>query len=174
MHIYPSHAFEASYDSNIPEIYAVVVACTFILVAIVFLIFNWFVNRRNEKLVVSAARSNAVLTAMFPTTIRDRIIEENNNNDGSGNGNDKKTRHNSLLKPSFKDALIGGGIGDMSRPPLADYFAEVSFVVAVAEIETVMAPNSLPFHFGCHRQLFCLQVSWTFVSFVGTTSDTSI
>ena len=165
MHIYPSHTFEASYDSNIPEIYAVVVACTFILVAIVFLIFNWFVNRRNEKLVVSAARSNAVLTAMFPTTIRDRIIEENNNNDSNGNGNAKKARHTSLLKPSFKDALIGGGIGDMSRPPLADYFAEVSTVVAAAEIERVMASNSLLFSFGCHRLLFCLQVSCALVCF---------
>lgn len=52
-------------------IYAVLVAFTFVVVAIVFVIYDILVQKRNEKIVVTAARSNAIVSSMFPDAIRD-------------------------------------------------------------------------------------------------------
>ena len=35
-----------------------------------------FVERRNKKLVENAARSNAVVTSLFPGTMRDKVLDE--------------------------------------------------------------------------------------------------
>ena len=74
-HIFPSSTFVKSYETNTPEIFAIVVAFTFVLVAVVFFIYDFLVTRHNDKLVVNAARSNALLTSMFPDNIRDRLME---------------------------------------------------------------------------------------------------
>ena len=51
--------FHDSYKTNTPTIFAAVVAFTFVLVALVFFIYDLLVQHRNEKIVVTAARSNA-------------------------------------------------------------------------------------------------------------------
>ncbi|CAB9519351.1 Guanylate cyclase [Seminavis robusta] len=66
MHIFPSSEFRDSYDSNTPELFAMVVAITFGLVAIVFWVYDLFVQRRNHNLVVRAGQTNAIVYSFFP------------------------------------------------------------------------------------------------------------
>ncbi len=74
--IYPSSKMEAFYDSDTPETFAIIVASTFAAVAVAFLIYDFLVRRRNDKLVNNAARSNALVNSVFPGTIRDRLLQE--------------------------------------------------------------------------------------------------
>ena len=74
--MYPSRNFEQTYDSKTPEIFALVVVSVFILVAITFLIFDSFVQRRNRKIIANAAKSNAIVTSLFPGTLRDKVLED--------------------------------------------------------------------------------------------------
>jgi hypothetical protein len=60
--IYPSTSFQESYDSNTPEVYAAIVAVTFVTVAIMFFLYDVAVTRRNDNLVAKAARSNAIVS----------------------------------------------------------------------------------------------------------------
>jgi hypothetical protein len=60
--IYPSTSFKESYDSNTPEVYAAIVAVTFVAVAIMFFLYDIAVTRRNENLVAKAAQSNAIVS----------------------------------------------------------------------------------------------------------------
>lgn len=46
------------------------------IVTAVFFSYVFFVERRNRKLVVNAAQSNAIVTNMFPGPIRDRVMAE--------------------------------------------------------------------------------------------------
>lgn len=73
--IYPSKTFEEAYDSNTPELFAIVVASTFVLVAVLFLVYDIAVERRNRKIIENAARSSAIVTSMFPSHVRDQIME---------------------------------------------------------------------------------------------------
>ncbi|CAB9507840.1 Guanylate cyclase [Seminavis robusta] len=66
MHIYPSSEFESFYDRNTPEIFAGIVAFTFTCIALVMIVYDILVHNRNAKLVANAARSNAVVTSLFP------------------------------------------------------------------------------------------------------------
>ena len=99
-------------------IYAVVVAFTFVLVAVVFLIYDMLVQHRNEKIVVTAARSNAIVSSMFPDAIRDRLLHQNDVQSKQGH---------------LKSYLMNGegeGSGSMSSKPLADLFLETTVLFA--------------------------------------------
>ena len=48
------------YDSNTPEIFAAVVAATFVMVAVVFFVYDIFVQKRNNNLIQKAAQTNAI------------------------------------------------------------------------------------------------------------------
>ena len=121
--IYPNSVFHESYNSATPEIFAGVVALTFIAVAVVFCVYDMFVQRRNNKLIDRAARSNAIVSSMFPGAIRDRLIG-NDSSDGitkrNSGGNGKR---------KLKTFLNEGGSGednDTNAKPLADLFLETT------------------------------------------------
>lgn len=42
---------------------------------IVFLFYDFLVHRRNERLVANAARSQAVVSSLFPGKMRDRVLQ---------------------------------------------------------------------------------------------------
>jgi class 3 adenylate cyclase len=99
-------------------IYAAVVAFTFILVAAVFFIYDLLVQHRNEKIVVTAARSNAIVSSMFPDAIRDRLLQRN----------ELSSKHGHL-----KSYLLNGddgASGNLSLKPLADLFLETTVLFA--------------------------------------------
>ena len=90
MDIYPSDAFEALYISKTPQIYASIVAVAFCVIYIIFFFFDRMVKRRNQKLLDNAARSNAVVTSLFPGAMRDKVMLQEGGNlksfvEGDGN-----------------------------------------------------------------------------------------
>jgi class 3 adenylate cyclase len=117
-HIYPSSKFRDSYRTITPKIYAAVVAFTFVLVAVVFFIYDLLVQHRNEKIVVTAARSNALVSSMFPDAIRDRLLQQNDAQSKQGH-----------LK-SYLMHGDDGGSGSLSSKPLADLFLETTVLFA--------------------------------------------
>lgn len=124
--VYPTTEFEEFYRTNTPINNAGLVAVTFIFVVLAFLVYDILVTRRNKLLVLSAARSNAVVSQLFPGRLRDEIIR-NQGDAGGGRGNE-----------SLGNILSGGnkGGGDnansqvTSQPPLADLFLETTVIFA--------------------------------------------
>ena len=74
--IYPTSTFKEEYLTNLPVILAVVVLSTFLFVALSFFMYDWFVQSRNNKVVKTAASSNAIVSSMFPSQIRDQLLEQ--------------------------------------------------------------------------------------------------
>jgi class 3 adenylate cyclase len=108
---------------------------TFILVAVVFFVYDMYVQRRNMIMINNAARSNAIVTSMFPAQIRERLLlqqqQENKKNmdknrelddtfdDGDENDNDyKKHQH------------FGIGRGSGGSGALADLFLDCTVMFA--------------------------------------------
>lgn len=94
-----------------PEIFAGIVMCTFVLVAIVFCVYDIFVQKRNDKIIASAARANKVVSSMFPGTVRDQIMGDN-----SDGGKDLRSSR-----------IFGTSSGTR---PLADLFLETTILFA--------------------------------------------
>ncbi|CAB9501451.1 Receptor-type guanylate cyclase gcy [Seminavis robusta] len=122
MHIFPSTEFKTAYDSNTPEKFAIVVAVTFVVVALFFFMYDVFVQKRNTNLVLKAAQTSAIVTSLFPEHMRDRLAEE-------AEAAQKKKRN---LRDFIKDE---GDVnsGDRLRPvskPLADLYLETTVLFA--------------------------------------------
>ena len=134
-HLYPSSSFVESYDNSAPEIYAGVIALTFVLVAIVFFVYDMFVQRRNTKIVNKAAQSNGLVTSMIPDHLRDRLIGEQEREQGQkGKGN---------LKAFMADSANTGGPGGTgsSNKPLADLFLETTVMVSGSRLQPMFSTD---------------------------------
>ena len=82
--IYPSKTFQESFESSIAVIATITVGATFLLVALIFVIYDQMVKSRNDKITQVAERSNAVVNSLFPEAVRDRLLEQEKEQTRSG------------------------------------------------------------------------------------------
>lgn len=87
-----------------------------------FYVYDMFVQRRNEKLIINAAKSNAVVSSLFPGTLRDRVINQTDPKNLQAS-----SHHHSSNLQQF---LAQGGAMDTSSEPLADLFVETTILFA--------------------------------------------
>jgi len=110
---------------------------------VTFIVYDNFVRRRNDKVVNAAAQSNAILSSLFPSNVRDRLFAEKvGEKQGQGSkktssgGGGTKTRLRSFLDtdgasvPMTGDAGIDGeGLGYEGKP-IADLFPDTTIMVS--------------------------------------------
>ncbi|KAL3914239.1 MAG: hypothetical protein SGARI_000229 [Bacillariaceae sp.] len=89
LHIYPSAAVEAANTSNEPLIYTIIMVMLFVATAIGFIVYDYFVQRRQREATLEMARSNAIVSSLFPAEIRDRLLAEEDNKKKSTKDSDK-------------------------------------------------------------------------------------
>jgi class 3 adenylate cyclase len=77
--LYPTDELRQSTSSNLPAILVSAIAGAFALMLMAFTMFNYFVDRRNDKIVSAAAKFNTVIASLFPDNVRDRLFNENDN-----------------------------------------------------------------------------------------------
>ena len=99
-------------------IFAIIVAATFLMVALTYLVYDIMVQTRNEMMITAAAKSNAVVSSLFPDHLRDRLMNS------AGNKVNKTNRN---LKAFLND---GKGQDQMDSKPLADLFLETTVLFA--------------------------------------------
>jgi hypothetical protein len=58
------------------KIYIYVLPAVFFLLLLLFLLYDWLVRRRTTKLVVNAAKTSEIVTAMFPGQFRVRVLAQ--------------------------------------------------------------------------------------------------
>lgn len=73
---YPSQAFEDSYHTNKPVIYAIVLASLFVFTSMVFLLYDWMVERRQQKVLKSAQQSGQLVHSLYPKATLEKLYEE--------------------------------------------------------------------------------------------------
>eukprot|EP00980_Cylindrotheca_fusiformis_P012882 scaffold3208_cov107-Cylindrotheca_fusiformis.AAC.3 len=110
--LYPTNDYEATFHTTKPAAYTSVVVAIFAFTSIVFLLYDFFVGRRQRKFMERIVKQDQIVSNVFPTAIRDRLYE-------SG----QKGSDQDLLDP------LGGGHGS-GGTPLADLFPETTIVFA--------------------------------------------
>lgn len=119
--VYPSSKFEESYESNIPAIFTAVVGVLFCVMAAAFFLYDWFVQTRNKKVVGIAARSNRVVSSLFPAAVRDRLLGNEKNK--KGEKRDKNLRGFLSDRPETSNNIL-------ETPPIADFYPETTILFA--------------------------------------------
>lgn len=75
-HVYPSSEWRDQFYSSQPYTFALAVFCCFIATALGFVMYDFLVQKRQKKVMMSAARTNAIVTSLFPENVRDRLLED--------------------------------------------------------------------------------------------------
>lgn len=103
--VYPSSQMREEFASSTPLIYTVTVVLIFLFIFFGFIFYDYLVQRRQKELVDRASRSSAIISALFPRIVRDRLLE-------SGRESPKSHKLNSSKMDSAKS--LG--------PPIANFF----------------------------------------------------
>jgi hypothetical protein len=120
--IYPSKAFQESYSKREAVLYSVLVASIFLFTAFIFFLYDLYILRGQQKLVVQAARAEAVVQSLFPKEVGNRLMEEAEQNRKETNTTSKARLRNFVLKKDEEDVS--------KAKPIADLFPEASIVFA--------------------------------------------
>eukprot|EP00980_Cylindrotheca_fusiformis_P011572 scaffold2738_cov119-Cylindrotheca_fusiformis.AAC.8 len=111
--LYPTEELEKTFQTSKPIVYAAVVVAIFAFTSLVFLLYDFFVGRRQRKFMDRIVRQDQIVSNVFPAAIRDRLY-----------GRDKEgSQPDNLLD------TLGGGDGP-GGAPLADLFLETTVVFA--------------------------------------------
>eukprot|EP00980_Cylindrotheca_fusiformis_P028130 scaffold22583_cov106-Cylindrotheca_fusiformis.AAC.1 len=127
LHVYPSEDLAQSFQTSNAMQYTGVVAASFIFTSLVFLLYDFFVRRRQTKVMERIMRQDKIVANVFPTAIRDRLYQ-NQEKQQQGRGG----RH--FEHGDFDDGLdifdFEGESHISGSAPMADLFPSVTVVFA--------------------------------------------
>lgn len=73
--VYPSQDFEDEYlDSSRPAIWTGVIVGIFVFIAALFLMYDIFIQKRQQKTIDQAERATAMVSSLFPEEVRQRLL----------------------------------------------------------------------------------------------------
>eukprot|EP00980_Cylindrotheca_fusiformis_P013992 scaffold3650_cov76-Cylindrotheca_fusiformis.AAC.4 len=111
--LYPTDEVAVPFETSKPALYATVVVAIFAFTSLVFLLYDYYVARRQKKFMERIVKQDQIVSNVFPAAIRDRLYE----------GGQKGSQDDALLDP------LGGG-GGTAGSPLADLFPETTIIFA--------------------------------------------
>ena len=104
--VYPSKTTEDKYMTSTPVIVAVSMFAVFAATAIVFLLYDRFVEKRQKIVLETAEKSSEVVHKLFPENVRDRLYNNENNSQDNGKS-DRRTGSKAILS----QFLLGSDAG---------------------------------------------------------------
>eukprot|EP00538_Stauroneis_constricta_P012478 CAMPEP_0119548166 /NCGR_PEP_ID=MMETSP1352-20130426/2141_1 /TAXON_ID=265584 /ORGANISM="Stauroneis constricta, Strain CCMP1120" /LENGTH=1235 /DNA_ID=CAMNT_0007593355 /DNA_START=105 /DNA_END=3812 /DNA_ORIENTATION=- len=129
LHIYPSQGFYDKHHSFEPILSTVTVLVTFAATAIVFLLYDILVERRQSTVMKKASKSHAIISSLFPANVRERLMADagETSNSGNDNGENKSQPHRTWRLASARGdaenqgarSMFGNGNNINSMQPLA-------------------------------------------------------
>jgi hypothetical protein len=74
--IYASAEFSSHLDSSGPLIFTLAIVCVFIGTGVVFMAYVHLIGNRQNEVLAVAASTSAIVSSLFPSTVRDRILKD--------------------------------------------------------------------------------------------------
>jgi hypothetical protein len=106
LHMYATPEFKIFYVNSDPEVYRAVVLLVFICVIMVFVCYDCLVGYRQRRVVTAAERSDAIVSSLFPSKVRDRLYENAKKREQEG----KPGRKKSNWSTASNDDIEGKGV----------------------------------------------------------------
>lgn len=109
----PQDKFEDEFRTPLPLVLTIIVGSTFLLMVMTFGAYDFFVMRRNRKIVDAAAKFNAIVSSLFPENVRERLFAE------AGEKMSKKKAHDRFdsdgARNLLKDFMADGNDLDLTE-----------------------------------------------------------
>jgi class 3 adenylate cyclase len=121
------------YSSSRAEIFAAILAAVFVVTGMVFFVYVQYVQQRQNKVMATALRTNAIVSSLFPSNVRDRILKEAEEQVEREMSHASpfvhaKHRLKSFLEDEPEDARKSTDV--FSTKPIADLFPETTLMIA--------------------------------------------
>ena len=124
--VYPSEAMEDEYLTKDPLSFTLVVAAVFVFTSLIFVAYDLFVARRQAIVMKRAVESGALVSALYPKQVRDRLFEDNEKKKGAA-GKTWQVEGN----PDKGDIEnLGENNGAPQSKAIAEYFEESTILFA--------------------------------------------
>jgi hypothetical protein len=137
----PSKALEDHYKTKMPIVFTVGVLVIFAFTSFVFVMYDCLVQRRQDKVMDSATKTDAIVSSLFPTQFRDQLFEENKENMAQNEQNVWKNKKKAV---SFQMPEAEGNVADqvvsvdfpelVTAKPIADLFPATTIMVRSREL----------------------------------------
>jgi hypothetical protein len=123
--IHPMKEFGELYHTKMPVAIAIVVGAAFLMMLATFAMYDWFVSSRNKTLVGAAVRSEAIVSSIFPSNVRERIFVDDDKIQ-------RRSIHGGGIKGRIKSFLVDGTEPreNSKSKPIADLFPSTTILFA--------------------------------------------
>jgi len=74
--VYPTQELEDSINNNHPLRMTILVGISFVFLILVFFTYDRFVFTRNLRMLNPVNKTNAIVSSIFPSNVRDRIYAD--------------------------------------------------------------------------------------------------
>jgi len=133
--IYPTGKFQKRYLSRQPLHLTLAIATVFVITFFMFAIFAGLVDKRQNKVMTTAVRANAIVSSLFPSSVRDRIMRDTADNrkpevTESKRGGFFAEAPKKQLKTFLNEENIEGDEFVFNTKPIADLFPEATVLFA--------------------------------------------
>jgi hypothetical protein len=118
LRLYPSSIMENDYRTSDPVVFTVVAVLIFAFTSAVFLVYDQLVERRQKTVMSTAVHTSAIVSSLFPSTVRGRLFAT-----GNEAANDEGTLPGESLI-SFGDKVVSRPIADL-YPSATVMFADM-------------------------------------------------
>jgi class 3 adenylate cyclase len=132
-HFYPSKAFKQQYTTNKPALYCAAVIGVFAFTVLAFIFYDYLVQRRQKVVMATAKRTDAIVSSLFPKSVRDRIIEDAQAQAIKNTTANQLSKFVALPKKQLKSFLDeeNDQVSQLfSTKPIAELFAETTIMFA--------------------------------------------
>jgi len=119
--VYPSDDFKAIFVNRRAQESAGTIAVTFVVAICLFLIYDYYVQRRQRIVLDRAVRAAAVVSSLFPSNVREQII-----NDEDNNPNKSRKRTSAFLVSTVNKASSDAPPLATKYPSCTVYFADLT------------------------------------------------
>jgi hypothetical protein len=135
--VYPSITMEDKYITNDPILFTVFSVMIFVFTAATFLVYDCLVERRQKKVYDAAKKSNAIVSSLFPSNVRDRLFDEEKEPEVSKKGAFLANKVASAMEVYGGDDEKMSSLGVIKRkgPAIADLFPEAVSLVGAALLQ---------------------------------------
>ena len=79
--VYPSSEMEDHYVTNRPAIYTAAACLLILCTSLIFVVYDWLVERRQRIVAASAQQSDALVSSMFPVSVKEKLYKHQESKD---------------------------------------------------------------------------------------------
>lgn len=116
--VYPSSEMEDHYVTNRPQIYTAAACLLILCTSLIFIVYDWLVERRQRIVESSAQQSDALVSSMFPSAVKEKLYQQH-----KSQGKDVRSGR----RVSFKGVKKRRGtIEQPTMPDVSEEFSDIS------------------------------------------------